>query len=51
MVAIHQELKRLTGPEQRSWISQGRRRSSLLSESPPGSPEQLPVPQWVLAAL
>uniref|UniRef100_H3CEJ1 Steroidogenic acute regulatory protein, mitochondrial n=2 Tax=Tetraodon nigroviridis TaxID=99883 RepID=H3CEJ1_TETNG len=31
MVAIHQELNRLTGPEPSSWISQGPRRSSLLS--------------------
>lgn len=32
MVAIHHELKRLAGPGPSNWISQVRRRSSLLSE-------------------
>lgn len=32
MVAIHHELNRLAGPSPSNWISQVRRRSSLLSE-------------------
>lgn len=40
MVAIHQELNRLTGPEPSSWISQGHRKSSLLSESPAAAPSR-----------